>query len=96
MLVFCGKSDLIYGTGIFVGGKPYAKRNFLSGTRKNSGPLRSGPDFFFLGSLRQNTNFRPAQQNFPVQIYGTGNFFWGEALRKMQIFIRRKKKIRST
>ena len=42
----------------FFGGKPYAKCKFLSGARKKSGPLRSGPDTFFGGSLKQNANFR--------------------------------------
>ena len=76
-------------------GKPYAKCTFLSGARKNSGPLRSGPDTFFQGSLKQNTNFRPAQQNFPVQIYGTGNFFLGKPYAKCKFLSGTRKKIRS-
>ena len=49
--------------------------------------------FFFATRSTRNAIFYPAQQNTPVPIIGTGNFFLQDALGGMQSFVLCNKKI---
>ena len=58
-------------------GKPYATCNFLSGARKNSGPLRSGPDTFFRKALGKTQISGRRNKTFRSRFMEPETFFWG-------------------